>query len=44
MSERMRDIQRAVEPDSVSAMIAETFRWFAVYITAIAMASSTCSK
>ncbi len=40
MSERMRDIHSAVEPDSVSATIARTSRWFAVYITAAAMASS----
>ena len=42
MSERTRDIQSGVEPDSVNAMMAVTSRWFATYITAIAMASSTC--
>ncbi len=36
----MRDIHRGVAPDSVSATMARTFRWLAVYITAMAIASS----
>ena len=44
ISERTRDIQSGVEPDSVKAMIAVTSRWFATYMTAIAMASSTCEN
>ena len=40
MSERMRDIHSGVAPDSVSATMARTFMWLAVYITAMAMASS----
>ena len=38
MSERMRDIHSGVEPDSVSATIASTSMWFAVNMTAWAMA------
>src|SRR3954465_3513861 len=43
MSERERDIHKGVVPDSVSATMARTFMWFAVYITAIAIASSVRS-
>src|SRR5690348_8815754 len=44
MPELMRDIHSAVEPDSVRAMMAFTSMWLAVYITAMAMASSTLVK
>ncbi len=37
----MRDIQRAVAPDSVNAAIARTGKWLALYMTVMAIASST---
>ena len=40
MLQRKRDICRGVEPDSVSAAMALTCRWLAVWIAAIAIASS----
>ena len=40
MSARMRDIHNGVAPDSVSATIARTRMWLAVYMTALAIASS----
>ena len=43
MSARERDIHSGVVPDSVNATMARTFMWLAVYITAIAMASSVRS-
>src|ERR1700761_5231746 len=44
VTELVRDIHKAVEPDSVRAMMAFTSMWLAVYITAMAMASSTLLK
>src|SRR3569832_956900 len=44
MNELLRDIQCGVAPDSESAAIARTPRRFAVYIAAIAMASSVRPK
>src|ERR1044072_1272477 len=43
MSARERDIHSGVVPDSVSATMARTFMWLAVYMTAMAMASSVRS-
>jgi len=40
MPELMRDIHRGVAPDSVRAAMAFTPRWLAVYMEAIATASS----
>src|ERR1051326_1955875 len=39
MSARERDIHSGVVPDSVSATMARTFMWLAVYMTATATAS-----
>jgi hypothetical protein len=44
MPERIRDIHSAVLPDSVSATMALTSRWLAVYMVAMAIASSVRSK
>src|SRR5579872_3224037 len=44
MLDLMRDIQRGVVPDSVKAIMALISKWFAVYMVAMAIASSTYLK
>ena len=44
MPELIRDIHRAVDPDSVNAPMAAVSVWLAAYMAAMAMVSSTCSN